>query len=144
MTAVRRPPLLEPHRTLPWVIVMKIRKTPSPQTRHGRVDRSPFARFAHIEPLESRLLMAVWFVLNNNDSGAGSLRQAIAGAASNDTIKFNTSGDIVLASPLTISKSLTITGTAGAPAVTLNGNLGTNLVVVTQPVNVKLMYLTVA
>jgi hypothetical protein len=39
-----------------------------------------------MEPLESRLLLAVHAVLNNDDSGAGSLRQAIADAVDWDTI----------------------------------------------------------
>ncbi|MBI5032930.1 MAG: hypothetical protein HZB51_20610 [Chloroflexi bacterium] len=63
-------------------------------------------------------------VINTNDSGAGSLRQAIANANSGDTIDFNliypatitlTSGDI------TISKDLTING-PGASNLTLSGN----------------------
>ena len=69
---------------------------------------APAASASRFERLEPRLLMATWFVLNNNDSGAGSLRQAIASAANNDTIRFNTSGSIVLNSPLSIGKSLTI------------------------------------
>src|SRR5215471_4673461 len=81
-----------------------------------------------LERLEPRLLMATWFVLNNNDSGSGSLRQAIASAANNDTIRFNTSGGIVLASPLTIGKSLTIGNTSGPGITLLDGDLGTSLI----------------
>src|SRR5437667_30027 len=104
---------------------MRTRRSHLPQTRLGRADHSLFA--PRIEPLEPRLLMAVWSVINNNDSGAGSLRQAISSAASNDTIKFSTSGQIVLLSPLTISKSMTITGTAGAAPIVLNANMSTNI-----------------
>ena len=53
-------------------------------------------------------------VINTNDSGAGSLRQAIADAASSDTINFNLSNcpcTITLTSgELVIGKNLTIEG----------------------------------
>ncbi|MDY6987932.1 MAG: DUF4347 domain-containing protein, partial [Thermodesulfobacteriota bacterium] len=50
-------------------------------------------------------------VTNNNDSGAGSLRQAIADVGAGETITFSGDYTITLASQLTIDKSLTITGT---------------------------------
>src|SRR5215510_2527284 len=117
---------------------MKMMKQPSHQTRLGRVDRSFSAR---MEMLESRLLMAVLSVINNNDSGAGSLRQAITSAANNDTIRFNTSGTITLLSPLVISKSLTIGNTSGTP-ITLSGGMSTNLFTMSSAVNLKLQYMT--
>jgi predicted outer membrane repeat protein len=49
-------------------------------------------------------------VTTNADSGAGSLRQAIADAAVGDTITFGGDMTITLSSQLTISKSLTIDG----------------------------------
>ncbi len=78
-------------------------------------------------------------VTNTNDSGSGSLRQAIANAASGDTIVFAsnlTGGTITLTSgQLTINKRLTISG-LGASALTVRGNrayrvfnLGTSAVV---------------
>lgn len=64
-----------------------------------------------VESLEGRLLMAVHAVLNNNDSGAGSLRQAISVADAGDTIDLSQrSGTIDLASTLVITKSLTLVG----------------------------------
>nr|MBP9892587.1 right-handed parallel beta-helix repeat-containing protein [Planctomycetota bacterium] len=67
-------------------------------------------------------------VTNLNDSGAGSLRDQCAAAASGDTIVFQTglAGTITLNSGIDLgSKSLTLTGNAtglGAPAITLSGS----------------------
>jgi len=62
-------------------------------------------------------------VLNNNDIGTGSLRQAIADAASGDTINFDPSvtGTILLASTLDIANNLTING-LGASILSVSGN----------------------
>ncbi|MCP4221323.1 MAG: choice-of-anchor D domain-containing protein [bacterium] len=60
-------------------------------------------------------------VTNTNDSGAGSLRQAITDAAAGNEIGFAVSGTITLSSVLTISKNLTITG-PGADQLTISGN----------------------
>lgn len=50
-------------------------------------------------------------VMNTNDSGAGSLRQAIADAAAGDTINFSVTGTITLTSgALVIAKNLSIQG----------------------------------
>ena len=60
-------------------------------------------------------------VTNNADSGAGSLRQAIAAAASGDTITFDNDYTITLASELAIiDKTITITGTGHH--ITISGN----------------------
>nr|MBP7693866.1 right-handed parallel beta-helix repeat-containing protein [Anaerolineales bacterium] len=62
-------------------------------------------------------------VTNTNDSGAGSLRQAIAAAGSGDTIVFNlaTPATITLTSgALNLNKNLTITG-PGADQLTISG-----------------------
>ncbi len=78
-------------------------------------------------------------VTNNNDGGAGSLRQAITNAASGDTITFapQVSGTITLTSAqLTVNKRLTISG-PGAGNLTISGgnkyrvfNIGTSGIVV--------------
>ena len=57
-------------------------------------------------------------VTNANDSGAGSLRQAIAGAAAGDTITFSGDFTIRLASPLTIDRDVTIDGAGHTVTIT--------------------------
>lgn len=55
------------------------------------------------------------------DSGAGSLRDAVASASSGDTVSFaaNLGGAIVLASPIVVNKDISI---AGNGAIALDGN----------------------
>jgi hypothetical protein len=61
-------------------------------------------------------------VTNTEDSGAGSLRQAIADAADGDTINFSVTGTITLTSGLLgIGTNLTING-PGAAQLTISGN----------------------
>ena len=60
-------------------------------------------------------------VASLNDSGTGSLREAIASAASGDTINFSVTGTITLASTVTISTNLTISG-PGASNLAISGN----------------------
>jgi len=69
--------------------------------------------------------MATITVTNSNDSGAGSLRAALASASSGDTINFAPSiTTIDLASSLVIAKNVTIEGAQSGsttPGVTING-----------------------
>jgi parallel beta-helix repeat protein len=89
-----------------------------------------------LEPLEDRLLLSAYHVTNTNDSGAGSLRQAILNVDSGkggDTITFDIGGGgvqtIQPASALpVITQAVTIDGTtqpgySGTPLIVLNGNL---------------------
>ena len=61
-------------------------------------------------------------VTNTNDSGPGSLRQALADANDGDTITFAVSGTITLTSGgLPVTKNLTISG-PGADQLSIDGN----------------------
>jgi hypothetical protein len=61
-------------------------------------------------------------VTNTNDSGPGSIRQAITNAAPGDTINFSVTGTITLTSgQLVVDKGLTIRG-AGAGLLSISGN----------------------
>ena len=90
---------------------------------------SSYARRLHVETLEDRRLLAVFSVDNLNDSGAGSLRDAIGMAnttVGSDQITFSVTGTIVLASQLpTITDDLTITG-PGQELLTLDAGDGTD------------------
>src|SRR4028118_78629 len=86
-------------------------------------------------------------VTNNNDSGPGSLRNAIASAASGDTIKFASSlasKTITLTSgQLFINKNLTIeAGSAGQ--VTISGNNTSRVILTGEYTNVTLKNLIIA
>ncbi|MCA9052743.1 MAG: right-handed parallel beta-helix repeat-containing protein, partial [Planctomycetaceae bacterium] len=84
-----------------------------------RTARKPLS----FERLEDRTLLAPFVVTNNNDSGAGSLRQAILSAnalAGADTISFQAglTGTIFLfAGEMDITGNLTITGNGAANTV---------------------------
>ncbi|MCC6128790.1 MAG: Ig-like domain repeat protein [Acidobacteria bacterium] len=65
---------------------------------------------------------AILTVTNLADSGAGSLRQAIADALPNDTITFSVTGVIELNSSLTVNKALTISG-PGPSNLTIRRNI---------------------
>lgn len=85
-------------------------------------------------------------VTNTDDSGAGSLRQAISTAAANDTIVFtNTLSGATLSvtsTPLVLTKPLTIDGSALPVALTLDGKQTKPLFLVNSSVAVTLTRLT--
>lgn len=61
-------------------------------------------------------------VTNTNDSGAGSLRQAIADAAPGETVSVPPGNYTLTSGQLVVDKALTITGTAGARTTIVSGN----------------------
>src|SRR5260221_11491409 len=72
--------------------------------------------------LPANLFGAVLTVTNTSDSGLGTLRDALAGAASGDTIEFGVTGTITLTNgELIVSKSVSILG-PGATNLAVNGN----------------------
>ena len=77
-------------------------------------------------------------VQNANDSGAGSLRQAIADAATGDTIEFSQAMTSTLTSPITIDKDIVIDG---ANVVTISGDNATSIFKITSG-NVEIKNLT--
>src|SRR5438270_7610842 len=91
--------------------------------RNPRLRRRPFR--PRLELLEGRDVPSTLTVLNNHDSGAGSLRAAIAGAHSGDTIVFDpglNGQTIALTSDeLAIKKSLDIEG-PGADKLAVSGS----------------------
>lgn len=102
-----------------------------------------------------KIRAATFTVTNTNDSGAGSLRQALADAeaiASDDIIVFaqsvfNTEQVIKLQSPLRITKyssgSITING-PGANLLTISGNNQTQVIYINSDQNITINALTIA
>jgi titin len=108
-----------------------------------RTRRRPPARLK-LEELEARIVPSVLNVTNSNDSGLGSLRQAIltANAATTvDTINFpGVSGTINLFSPLpTITKPVVIDTGLQPPTLTINGALagGNGLTIAASGVTIR-------
>ena len=97
-----------------------------------------------IDSLESRRLMSVVPVLNTNDSGAGSLRQAIHNALTGDTIDASgLVGTITLSSgAITIDKNLKIVG-SGDTSLTVDANSAGHAFVVNIGVNAEMNRLTI-
>jgi hypothetical protein len=91
--------------------------------------------------------LATITVTNSNDSGAGSLRSAIASAAAGDTINFASSlasQTITLTSgQLLIDKSLTIDA-ASAAKLTISGNNASRVILTEGSTNVTLKNLIIA
>src|SRR5262249_26476919 len=102
-----------------------------------------------LEALEDRTALSTLTVLNTHDSGAGSLRDAIAHAKDGDTIVFDPSLNgqtIALTSgELAISKSLDIEG-PGAGLLAISGNHASRIFDISQnqkPVAVTIAGLTI-
>lgn len=82
-------------------------------------------------------------VTNTNDSGPGSLRQALADASEGDTIDFAVTGTIGLTSgELLVSKSITIAG-PGADDLAVNGNAKSRVFHIAPDTTVTITGLTI-
>ncbi len=102
-----------------------------------------------LEFLEERTLLSIDMVSNSNDSGPGSLRNAIATAGAGDMIEFNmtpghvTSPITLTTGELTIAQNLKIVG-PGASHLTISGNGASTVVAVSTGTNVAISGVTIA
>jgi len=97
-----------------------------------------------LEGLEDRSLLSTFTVANLSDSGAGSLRSAIAAASSGDTINFarGLHGTITLNRELLITGSVTING-PGADRLYVSGNNSSRVFEIAAGPNVSMSGLTI-
>ena len=108
-----------------WTWVKPMRKSSRCLRQCRRDNRAVQARFRpRLEELDCRNLPSTLTVLNNADSGAGSLRDTIAAASGGDTVVFDSTlygQTITLTSgELAVNKSLDIEG-PGADQLTVSG-----------------------
>ena len=116
-------------------------------TRKPRSARHRGRQFLpRVDLMEDRTLLSTLTVTNNNDSGTGSLRAAIAAAQSGDTIDFSSKLDgktITLTSgELLITDSVTIDG-PGANQLAVSGNNASRVFEVAAGQNVTISGLTI-
>src|SRR5262249_25177569 len=109
--------------------------------------RKPLRFWPQLEALEDRFMPSTLTVLNNMDSGSGSLRAEIAAGSSGDTIVFAPSLDgqtiTLTTGVLDINKSLTIQG-PGASQLTVSGNHSSTVFQVEPITQVTLSGLTIS
>lgn len=82
-------------------------------------------------------------VTNLNNSGSGSLRDAVAGTAPGGTVDFDVTGTIVLSSEIVIDKDITIQG-PGANQLTVSGGESTRIFNITAGTNIKINGVTIS
>jgi hypothetical protein len=131
-------------RTHSWTNTLtKLGFTRKRRKNHGKSD---YAKRLRVEGLEDRRMLAAFTVTNLNDSGTGSLRQAILDANTSggaDTISFTTTGTITLTSgQLTITDDLAIEG-PGADELTIDADGGSRIFSITSGDTVTLSGITV-
>jgi hypothetical protein len=95
--------------------------------------------------LEDRTVLSTRTVLNNADSGAGSLRDTLAAAQSGDTIVFDPSlmhqAVTLTSGPIALSSNLTVDG-LGADLLAISGNQQSRLFALSGTAQVTLAHLT--
>jgi hypothetical protein len=117
--------------------------TGSQSRRNGaRVNRTRF--LPRLDPMEARTLLSTLLVSNLGDSGAGSLRAAIATPGNGNIIDFaqGLHGTITLASDLPITHSVTING-PGANRVSVSGNDANQVFAISGNASVSIGGLTI-
>src|SRR5438132_2865113 len=126
---------------------LKPAKSKSIRTHRRGRRACPQRSIPRLEVLEDRALPSTLTVTSLADSGPGSLRDAIAGASSGDTINFDThlkNQTIVLSSgPLTIGKDLDIEGLQ-KDRLTVSGNEASRVFSVARGATVTIAQLTIA
>ena len=130
------------HSWLHWLRNASAQKC-APRTR--RTSKLRRSSIPQLLVLEDRTVLSVLTVLNNADSGDGSLRPAVAAAQSGDTIVFDPSlayETITLSSgPLALGSNLTING-LGADLLAISGNDASQLFTLSGSAQVTLANLT--
>src|SRR5262245_9037415 len=120
----------------------------SQQRERSRQRPSRFRYVPRADALEGRTLLSAITVTNANDSGAGSLRQAIIDARDGATIKFSSTlnGDkiILTSGELDINKNLQIAGPAPGELTVSGGGSSAVFVITTDGLNVTISGLTIA
>jgi hypothetical protein len=134
-----------PMTILTWIKAM--RRTSSQACRRRWRHAQLFSFLPRLETLEDRAVPSVVTVTNTNDSGAGSLRNAIQSSHGGDTITFSktlTNQTITLTSgELMISHNLRVVG-PGASALTIDGGGKYRIFDISGPTNVGISGLTIA
>jgi hypothetical protein len=119
--------------------------TPQRAARTRRISRPRRSFVPQLLALEDRTVLSVLTVLNNADSGAGSLRDTVAAAQNGDTIVFDPSmadETITLTSgPLALSSNLTIDG-PGANLLAISGNNASQIFTLSGSAQLTLANLT--
>jgi hypothetical protein len=127
---------------LQWLRSVSPRK---PGTRIRRTSKPRRSFVPQVLVLEDRTVLSTLTVLNNADSGTGSLRDTIAAAQSGDTIVFDPSlmhETITLTSgPLALSSNLAIDG-PGADLLAISGNQQSRIFELSGSAQVTLANLT--